>query len=119
MQFRISASKFAHQQIAVGTDVGNVHILEIPKNLIMLATDEVNVIQAFFTRERERTEYYIRRWKYHAEQLEQLKHKSQAAEFEKQSKKEVEDKPEQVDLAALKEQFLAKLKKCSEELQIS
>lgn len=76
--------------LAVGTDIGTLHIIEIPKNLIKPAHDESRIFKELLDREEQRVLYFMKRWEYHKEQLEAEKLKK-AAEMEEEEKKVKED----------------------------
>lgn len=107
----------AYQYIAVGSETGTLHIVEVPRSLIKPQQDEQVIAQAYFDRERERTEYYMSRWKYHAEQQEVASQNKMVAEL--QQDKQAEEQEQEIDLQALKAQFLEKIKQKSLEIDIA
>lgn len=92
--------------LAVGTDVGTLHIIEIPKNLIKSAHDENRIFKEFLEREEKRVLYFIKRWEYHKEQLEAEKlKKATEVEEEKEERKEDTEPLDEKAFNALKEKF--------------
>lgn len=91
--------------------------MEVPRNLIKPVQNEQSLAHAYFAREQERTEYYMARWKYHAEQQEAASKNKMVAEM--QQDKQEEEKEQEVDLQTLKTQFLEKIKQSSLEIDIT
>lgn len=72
MEFLKTKSKYA-QYVAIGSNQGFLHILEVPRNLVKPIPDENLHIQSFFNREEEKVRYFERRFEYHKQNSEELK----------------------------------------------
>jgi predicted RNA-binding protein with RPS1 domain len=64
MEFLKTKSKYT-QYVAIGSNQGFLHILEVPRNLVKPIPDENLHIQSFFNREEEKVRYFERRFEYH------------------------------------------------------
>eukprot|EP00993_Chasmostoma_nieuportense_P003315 NODE_403_length_2289_cov_30.233580_g374_i0.p1 GENE.NODE_403_length_2289_cov_30.233580_g374_i0~~NODE_403_length_2289_cov_30.233580_g374_i0.p1 ORF type:complete len:744 (-),score=256.09 NODE_403_length_2289_cov_30.233580_g374_i0:56-2224(-) len=81
-----------HQQLAVGDDVGVLHIYELPKILIRPHANELQNMERYLEREYKRVNYFTGRWKIRQKELEELHAKQQQDKLEAQLANPVDDR---------------------------
>lgn len=65
MMFRKNGNTMVQQILAVGDEQGNLHILDIPRNLRRAVNNEETIMASYFDRELERVKYVLARNEIH------------------------------------------------------
>jgi len=79
-----SRNKFGSQQLAVGDEVGVLHIYDIPRILIRPHAHEQRNMERYLDRELKRVNYFAVRWKIRQQELEQLQARLEKEKVEAQ-----------------------------------
>ena len=61
-------SNLAQQSLAVGDELGNVHVLEIPRNMRKMLNNERNIMDTFLSHEEKKVGYVKERNQFYAEE---------------------------------------------------
>lgn len=116
ISFRIGSgnSKFSVTICAVGTSVGTLHVVEMPRNLIKPQNSEEQLMLEYLEREEACVRYYEQRWDYHSIRLDELKTEKMNREKSNTEVRKKEDASDEPDYTAMTEKFLSILKKYEE-----
>eukprot|EP00668_Euglena_longa_P012007 GGOE01014431.1.p1 GENE.GGOE01014431.1~~GGOE01014431.1.p1 ORF type:complete len:716 (+),score=253.77 GGOE01014431.1:28-2175(+) len=79
-----SRNRFGHQQLAVGDELGVLHVFDIPRVLIRPHANEQQNMERFLDRELKRVTYFAVRWKVRQQELEQLQARMEKEKVEAQ-----------------------------------
>jgi len=69
IEYRISS--LAQQSLAVGDELGNLHVLEIPRNMRKMLNNEAHIMQNFLNQEEKKVVYVKERNDYYAAEFEE------------------------------------------------